>query len=155
MGFIIILIIISAVAGIITGLYDEKKEDSFWNGFVCSGGACMAVSVFICLFIFTISYFNYVGLMQWKTEIESVQNQALSVYISYANTPLGAEGKIVSDLNDKKYENFQNNLFSMIKDLKNTITKYNDRLISKRVYKNTWFWGALIVLPEDPGIYEL
>jgi uncharacterized membrane protein YeaQ/YmgE (transglycosylase-associated protein family) len=155
MGLIITMIVISVIAGIAGGLYDYKNDNSFWSGFIWLTRFCSIVGALICIFIFCISYCTNIGLMQWKAELENVRRPALDIYSSYANVPLGAHNKIVSDLTDKKYEGFQNNLYSALEELTTVSKHYNNRLISKRTYKNTWFWGALIVFPEDPGIYKL
>jgi hypothetical protein len=38
---------------------------------------------------------------------------------------------------------------NFIRDLRREVTKYNERLISKRVMKKNWFFSWVIVAPDD------
>jgi hypothetical protein len=55
-------------------------------------------------------------------------------------------GKEITDL---KYNQYQNTVGELIRDLRNTVEGYNRILVSKRQMKASLFWSWMIIAPDD------
>jgi len=100
------------------------------------------------MFTITPSYTNYLDLKSDRVVIDQYRS-ALSIYINNANVPAGAKGKVISDLTDRKYENYQENLSDSIQRYQCKVTGYNKQLIQKRAMKNSLMWNWVIIGPDD------
>jgi hypothetical protein len=63
------------------------------------------------------------------------------------------EDKVVINVDEEsftdfKYQGYQENISSMIKDLQQVVTKYNKLYVEKNILKDNIFIGALIFEPD-------
>lgn len=147
MGFIIMCVLITSIVCVITwccSKKEDRKENTIGTAIVASVLFCILISVTM-----LISYFSYVGLKKDYININNVYSNLIHNYTAYANVPTGVQGgHLVSDLTDKKYEDYQDNLRYYITQTSNTISSYNDTVIGKETMKGSWVWSWVIYYPE-------
>lgn len=149
MGYIALWIIISLIVAALTyATYSNEKDlPDRPLAVKFAFGAMFVVSAFFIGAYALTSYLNSVGLEGDYATI-SQYKEALKSYASYANIPSGANGKVISDLTDKKYEDYQENLLELVKDLRYRVTDYNKTLAEKRFNKQGWMFGCLTHVPD-------
>jgi hypothetical protein len=65
-----------------------------------------------------------------------------------------SEDKVVINVDEEsftdfKYQGYQESISSMIKDLRQVVTKYNKLYVEKNILKDNIFVGALIFEPDN------
>lgn len=90
------------------------------------------------------SYFSYVDIRTKYDATITQYKQAVTMYNDHAT--IDVEKAAFTDL---KYQGYQKNMASFIKNLRREVTNYNKELISKRVLKKNWFFGWIITAPDE------
>lgn len=153
MGFILTLFIISCLAAIAIGMC-EKLEAGIAAFFVF----ILFSSIIISVVLFN-SYKTYISMKKCIITVEQYKS-AINMYsekavIDFEKNEDGSYVKI-GDLTDLKYQNYQDNISRMIRDLREVIVEYNGNLISKRILNDNWYWSLCIIAPDpDMKIIKL
>ena len=105
-----------------------------------------SISIVIGAGIFVIilltSYNSYLDLYKYQQNI-LVSQQALKIYMEKGIAPVANQKS--SEYTDFKYQNYQEGLYKLISELQNTINKYNNILIGKRIFKKGHVWNWYII----------
>lgn len=153
MGFILTLVFIAAAISGLTWLLSDRDHAA--NTF-CSAVICTIIGVVITSVVIFISYCDYVGAKQDYVNIQKTTSRLISTYAAYANVPTGTKApRLASDLTDKKYEDYQDNLRYYITKVYNKIESYNDTVVGKEFVKQSWYWNWVIYYPEKLPALEL
>ena len=133
-------------------LVDSRGISDKIGGAVSAAIICFFVFGFFSIVIIGFSYANYVGLKQRIATIEQYKS-AIGIYsdrgiLDFKKNEMGNFERI-GDLTDLKYQNYQENVYHMIKDFRNEVVKYNRKLVGKRTMKANWFWNWLIIAPDS------
>lgn len=139
----IFIFILLTIASIITwAMYINNVCDwDFW------GRVSFGVVTIIIVIGVGGSYSNYLVLKSEKVTIDQYKS-ALSIYIKNANIPTGVQGNIISDLTDKKYEHYQDQLAASIERYRRIVVKYNSALVKKRTMNDSIFWNWIVIGPD-------
>jgi len=121
----------------------QRKSTTQYSGIVCLIMSCFLIIIFCAC-----SYFNTIHLYGNVANIKELQG-LINLYAEKANSPTGAQGKLVSDLTDQKYADYQDNLNKHVLKLRYTLIGYNRTLAQKRALRKGFFFGALVSLPTD------
>lgn len=152
MGFILFWIVIAvASAGIAWAVSEtkDKKANAIFTVIVIA-----AISIICCSVFSLFSYFNTIGAYGSKAKIEQ-RHTALALYVKHANVPTGAAGKGISDLTDKKYEDYQRYLRAFIDELNTLIEGYNDTVAEKRAMKEGLVFNWFVHCPDDLKVIKM
>jgi hypothetical protein len=89
---------------------------------------------------------SYSSYLEMRSTYETVVNQYRDSIDMY-------EDKVVINVDEEsftdfKYQGYQENISSMIKDLQQVVTKYNKLYVEKNILKDNIFIGALIFEPD-------
>jgi len=141
----LILVFLTTVA-IITGSTYWANYSSRDAGTCAAAAAVISGFLFGCVLLVSIgvSYANYVGLRSSYDATIQQYRQAVTVYADHAKIDVQK-----ASLTDFKYEGYQGNVADFIKSLRRNVVWYNQGLISKQVMKKNWFFGWVIVAPDD------
>ena len=90
------------------------------------------------------SYTSYVDLR--TTYDATVQQYATSIVMYNDKAVIDIESAALTDF---KYQGYQPNIAKFVVDLRNVLTEYNKGFISKKRYSVNWFFGKLIIPPDD------
>lgn len=150
MGLVIFLCIMSIITGLLSYACSNANSDKKIRrengifGFVIA----LIISAGMCGTYFLASYINTVGLYGDYAKIEQSKT-AMKLYGYYADIPTGADNKIISDLTDQKYEDYQDNMYTVIHNYKTLVSSYNNTLAEKKVLKKGFIFGWLTHCPTD------
>jgi len=137
----------------ITFIASTKRHEAKINTLIASVIMAVTSVAFVVMFS-ACSYFNTIGAYGQKARIEQRQ-ASLALYVKYANVPTGVKGNLISDLTDKKYEDYQQTLGGFIDDLKRLIESYNTTVSQKIALKQGFLFGMLVHCPEDLKIVKM
>lgn len=155
MGFVLILLTIAALITALVGAFSGKGDKL--PGVITSTIICSLVLGVIMAFIWSPSYYNYIGLKQRLVTIEqyrtSIQMYSDRGILDFKKHEKDSYTRI-SDLTDFKYQNYQIQMAKMVENLKTVTVNYNNDLIGKKVLKANWFWSWCIISP-DPDMKPL
>jgi len=148
MGMILFgLVIVLCTALLVYLTYRLEDATGSKDSLICASvGSIVASAVVgvILLLTVTASYSNYVSI---RTKYEATITQykeSVTMYKTHA--VIDVKKAAFTDL---KYQGYQANMANFIKDLRRQTTKYNEKLISKRIMKKNWFFNWIIVAPDD------
>ena len=135
MGFVIVLIILSALITWLT--YDwtdseEKKKSEATSAAIVCGVIGL---IFMCI-SWLVSYVSYVDMEQDLATIEQYES-AVQLYAEKGVAEFQPGKGLPSELTDLKYQNYQNQIGHMIIDLRNKIRSYNETFVGKQVMKKS------------------
>jgi hypothetical protein len=90
---------------------------------------------------------SYSSYLEMRSTYETVVNQYRDSIDMY-------EDKVVINVDEEsftdfKYQGYQESISSMIKDLRQVVTKYNKLYVEKNILKDNIFVGALIFEPDN------
>lgn len=154
MIFILLLIAASAAIGYLSYHCTDcsarnVKISNAWTGAIIS----LIMSAVIVISTWAVSYNNYVGLEkslavieQYKETVELYASKGVKEFEPSAGLPAGVLPH--SEFTDLKYNNYQTQIGEMIREMRDTIVKYNATLTSKKVMKDNIFFNWLIYLPD-------
>ena len=147
MGMILLGIVVILIVATIVYLFSRwdgcDNEDSLMGagmGTIISGvivGLILVVSI-------GGSYSSYVDIRTKYDATITQYKQAVTMYKGHATIDVKKAA-----LTDLKYQGYQENMASFIKNLRREVTNYNKELISKRVMKKSWFFSWIIVAPDE------
>lgn len=142
MGFIFLLIVISAIVGIMR-LFDTSEVFEGIKTFLI----CMVATLCLMGIIWGDSYGNTIGM---ASDIINIRQQGNTVEI-YAKKGLAGfkDNSGPQSITDLKYNNYQTQIGAMMSKLQEDIADYNEDLIGKTIMKQSWFWGWCIFSPPE------
>jgi gas vesicle protein len=140
---IVIVLVVSAIVYLVSRLDNYDNEDALIGagiGSIVSGGI---VGVILIASIAG-SYTSYVDIRTKYDATITQYKEAVTMYKGHATIDVKKAA-----LTDLKYQGYQENMASFIKNLRREVTKYNEVLISKRIMKKNWFFNWIIIAPDD------
>jgi len=144
MGLVILFILIIITIGIFQfakAVSDHDRSNACANtiGFAIVG----AVIIFV---IIGVSYGNYIRMVKTLVVIEQYKTT-----ITYYSKKGVAEFKTLpgAEFTDLKYNNYQQQLGEMTRELRDKIVEYNGLYAGKLALKGNWVFSWLITLPDN------
>ena len=137
----IIILVLIAICVVIT-LTIWKLE--CWQDGVVSSVVCAAILLFIFAIPWGLSYDSYVDA---RTFYDTTREQYSSAVVIYQDAAVIDMGKAA--FTDLKYQGYQDNISSFIKDMRRRIVWYNKMVQSKRIMKKNPFFSWLIVNADE------
>lgn len=145
----IILLITGAIIAffIIGGLLVKEKDN--WShhkrtALVRTGITIGSLAICIFLLIISVSYTSYLEARSFWDSTSFQFRDSIEIYGDKAAIKVTD-----SAFTDFKYNGYQENIASFIKDLRTYIVWYNTILIQKRLMKKSLMFNWLIVGPDD------
>jgi hypothetical protein len=147
MLFILICLFIILFIGFLSYIFTDTDRCHSPGSATAKRLECMLVGFivptvilgFVCCFIWGASYDSYLDLHKYRASFE-VRATAVSFYSEKGVAEFNVvPGKEVTDL---KYNQYQNTVGELIRDLRRTIESYNQILVSL-------FWSWMIIAPDD------
>jgi hypothetical protein len=110
-------------------------------------GASVMMLIFVVIGAVTAcsSYGNYIDI---KTYRDSKYMQDFSTIMEFNNIISQSRGK-QSEITDLKFQGFQENVAYLIRNHRNNIIKYNERIMGKRIMAKNCLVGFLIFNSEE------
>ena len=142
MGLLLIALLISIGVALI-GEYDDKYG---LPAFI----ACIIIWSLISCFIWAKSYTNYVDM---KTFYDVTNEQYTSAIMMYKDKAIIDVDKV--SFTDFKYEGYQKEISSFIKELRGKITTYNNMYVSKMILKKNFMFNIYIIAPVNMKIMAM
>jgi hypothetical protein len=134
------------VLGILAFFIYDVIEDRVINDFsdYLLGFSALSATALIPVAIPAIE--SYSSYLEMRSTYETVVNQYRDSIDMY-------EDKVVINVDEEsftdfKYQGYQESISSMIKDLRQVVTKYNKLYVEKNILKDNIFIGALIFEPD-------
>ena len=90
------------------------------------------------------SYTAYVDLR--ATYDATIEQYATSIEMYGDKAVINVERAALTDF---KYQGYQANISSFIVSLRSELTSYNRQFVSKKEYHKNWFFGRLIIPPDN------
>ena len=140
---ILIVLLVSAIVYLVDRLDNRDNGDALIGagiGAIVSSGVVSAILILSVLG----SYISYVDIRTKYDATITQYKEAVTMYKGHAT--INVKKAAFTDL---KYQGYQENMASFIKNLRREVTDYNENLISKRVMKKNWFFSWIIVAPDD------
>jgi hypothetical protein len=152
MGFILTLIIISAIISAAFWRYDSKSSG------ITSAIVCSVLSMILMVIVWTGSYHSYLDIEEKRTYVADVA-QTVKTYARYGVQEF-QQGKsssipLTGELTDLKYNSYQAQLGEMIQDLRGVVVRHNRKLAGKIVMNNSWYWSWCIIMPDDTRMLHI
>jgi hypothetical protein len=95
-----------------------------------------------------ISFSSYADLKTQRATIEQYVT-SIKLYSDMGVKEFANSGTARNEITDLKYHEYQSRMARFISSLRYEITYYNEVLVSKRVYNECFFFGALIIAPPE------
>jgi len=147
MGYILFLLLFSiGTTGLVWYLHKESCNQKSNTNFIATLSTIISIGL-ICSFVST-SYINTICLYGKAATIKE-HKATVDLYVKAANGPKGAKGKLISDLTDQKYEDYQDNLYIFVNRLNSMTVSYNGTLANKKALKDRFFFSMLVSYPDD------
>ena len=144
----IIIIALFIIGVVITSAFwkHSSRADGIASAIVCSVIFCIIVAI-VC----GSSYDTYLNDRSFYSATKEQYHSAIKVYADYAVIDMGKAA-----FTDLKYQGYQENIGSFIKNLRNRIIKYNTSIVEKRIIgKNPIFSWFIIEPDEDMVIIKM
>ena len=146
MGLIITFILVSIIVGLLVHWATAKEEGK---------KECAIIGVVVSCIILTIatvvtisnSYNSSVVLRETFVTIEQYK-EAIELYAEKGVAEFRSGNLSSEEFTDLKYNQYQQQIGRMIRDLRDTIVKYNTKLTGKQVMNAGWFYGWVIIVPD-------
>jgi len=143
MGFVILIALIVIAIGIFqfAVAYNDRSRKSARANTI----SFAILGAVLILVIMGVSYTNYIRMAKAYAVIEQYKTT-----ITYYSKKGVAEFKTLpgAEFTDLKYNNYQQQLGEMTRELRDKIVEYNGLYAGKLVLKDSWVFSALITLPE-------
>ena len=141
MGITFLILLVASAICLFTWCINHEKRDQKVNAVICVI-VCTLVSGILCGAGHFKSYTTYLLLAgqlatieQYKTSIDMYSEKGL-------NIPAGEE------ITDLKYNNYQDQIGKMIRELRDCIVSYNIMYTKKQLLKKSFMFGWYIYLPD-------
>lgn len=151
MGLLLVFFVVSILIGVIAWFCTAgTQQKNFWKMAAenAIGGFAIGIIIFgiVTAVIQGASYYSYIGLFEAQSSIEP-RLAAIRAYSQYGVKDFGPiQGNEITDL---KYQNYQQKIGELIKDLRYIVEKFNGELLTKREMKKSWFFNWVIVAPAE------
>jgi hypothetical protein len=99
----------------------------------------------IIIIMWSNSYNTYVNMKKDAANFEIYAD----TITSYEKLAVLDTKNLKSELTDLKYQNYQNSIKELVKDLRNSCVNYNRILAGKEAFGNNIIFSWLIVMPDD------
>jgi hypothetical protein len=146
---VLILGLGTALAGLIYWIYKIIKSQPVYRGeVVMFGGFVYLILLSLTAMPIIVGYVeSYESYAKMKAFYEETVNQYRTSITMY-------EDKAVLDFDEEsftdfKYQGYQENISSLIKDLRREVANYNNLYTRKQVVSKNWLYGAIIVTPDE------
>lgn len=116
------------------------------DSLIGAGIGAFVSSVIVGLILVTsigVSYGTYINIRTKYDATITQYKEAVTMYKGHATIDVKKAA-----FTDLKYQGYQENMASFIKNLRREVTSYNEELISKRIMKKNWFFGWLVIAPD-------
>ena len=137
----IIVLILLAICTVITFCFwrFEGSDEGIISAIVCA-------AIMACIFAvpWGISYSTYVGSRTFYDITREQYSSAIVIYEDAAVIDMGQAA-----FTDLKYQGYQDNVASFIRDMRYSIAVYNRNVQSKRIMKKNPMFSWLIVSPDE------
>jgi hypothetical protein len=141
----LVVILVAVIVTVISMIDEYPKNIKSWITHArWSLGIIFTVGIALHIILVSCSYDNYVDARAKYDAIITQYRQAVTMYGDRAAIDINR-----ATFTDFAYQGYQENVGSMIIDLRNQVTDYNRTIISKRAYKKNIFFRCLIVAPDD------
>ena len=117
--------------------YKKSRTAFFWFALVALG---------LCSAAWGISYKSYLDSKAFYDATREQYASAIEVYTDHATIDVNSIA-----WTDLKYQGYQNEVASFIKDLRKKVTEYNETIVKKKVFKKNIFFNWLVV-SADPDM---
>lgn len=138
------------VAGIVLVVKFGKHIGDYYNrkGNIAGLGIFFIIfsslMVIVCGITAIDSYDNYADMKAfWKITNEQY-SEAIEMYVDKAVLKID-----VDTFTDFRYQGYQENIASLIKDLRKHVVWYNQNFVTKKIYKDNILISWLIFVPDD------
>lgn len=139
------------VAGIVLVVKFGKHIGDYYNnrkGNIAGLGIFFIIfsslMVIVCSITAIDSYDNYADMKAfWKITNEQY-SEAIEMYVDKAVLKID-----VDTFTDFRYQGYQENIASLIKDLRKHVVWYNQNFVTKKIYKDNILISWLIFVPDD------
>lgn len=152
MIYIMALLIVGAFITYITHrtyARSGKPEDREYAPNAVKNCLLVVTPIIIAAIVFPMweSFSGYCKLKEKQATIDQYKT-AVELYTKHANVPTGAEGKLISDLTDSKYEGYQRQLAEYVTKYREAVIDYNKGLVARTTWNNTWSFGWIVKGPD-------
>lgn len=107
----------------------------------------LLVGVIVNIVAMCVSYGTYVKSRSAYDSIIAQHRGAIELYNDKAVLNLSKTS--MASMTDFKYEGYQNNMADFISSLRNSVIRYNETIITKRILHKNIFFKWIIVLPDQ------
>lgn len=147
MGMILLGIVIVLVVSALVYLFSRWDGCDNEDSLIAAGIGSVISGIIVTLILVMSVLGSYTSYVDIRTKYDATITQykeAVTMYKGHATIDVKKAA-----LTDLKYQGYQENMASFIKNLRREVTSYNKELISKRVMKKNWFFSWIIVAPDD------
>ncbi len=114
--------------------HDQSRAAFFWLTLVAFG---------FCSIFWGASYKTYLDARAFYSATKEQYASAITVYKDHAT--IDVQSIAWTDL---KYQGYQNEVASFIKDLREKVTEYNETIVKKKVFKSNILFNWLVIAPD-------
>ena len=114
--------------------HKKCRQAFFWLALVAFGVNCIPWGM---------SYKTYLDSRAFYSATKEQYASSITVYKDHATIDVASIA-----WTDFKYQGYQNEVASFIKDLRKVVTEYNETIVKKRIFKNNILFNWLIIAPD-------
>lgn len=155
MGIVIVFLLIIGAFGFIgyhgtSGNNRDKKIDNMAAGL---GLSSLFVAIIIAITV-GCSYGSYITLKEKLAVIEQYK-ETVELYAEKGVREFKPGTYSPTELTDLKYNNYQTQIGQMIREMRDTIVKYNTLLTGKKILNNSFMFSWVIYLPDEMNTIKM
>jgi hypothetical protein len=121
-----------------------EKTGNMFAGFIISTVVLSIVSIFVV----ADSYSTYIDLRKNLAVIEQYK-ETVELYAEKGVQEFRPGSASSNEFTDLKYNNYQTQIGKMIREMRDSIVKYNTLFTSKKVLNDSFMFSWYIYLPDD------
>lgn len=114
--------------------HDQSRSAFFWF---------TVIALVFCSIFWGASYKTYLDARAFYSATKEQYSSAITVYKGHAT--IDVQSIAWTDL---KYQGYQNEVASFIKDLREKVTEYNETIVKKKVFKSNILFNWFVVAPD-------
>lgn len=142
MGFILCWLLVALIIGGLVAWIDDCNPATGLVGSVVT----ICIALLICVATWASSYNSYINTRTFYDATREQYANSVEMYRDYALLDL--KGAAAIAFTDLKYQDYQKNISSFIRNLRKQVISYNREIISKRLMKKNFFFNWMIVQPD-------